>query len=155
MPESWLRKYAAIDEDTLYCLADQSVQKPDEDFMQFVKEYAMHSPSIFQYLLEITKTPDKWKKLLFLGQLSGNQEIRDISEIEYEIKHASLSKDKDELRSLYNSHTRDSRWLISLADNINTPVDILKQLKDIAEIKNSHKIRKKAKETLRFVEKYS
>jgi excinuclease ABC subunit C len=81
--------------------------------------------------------------------------VKGISEKNAEKVFMYFSKDKDELRSLYNSHTRDSRWLISLADNINTPVDILKQLKDIAEIKNSYKIRKKAKETLRFVEKYS
>lgn len=151
LPDKWLVKYSIYDDEPLYKLADRYMKESDDkSFAEFVVKYALNSESLFAYLAKYVTYSSKWEVLTFLGMQSENCNIRTFAKDCVDIFEIGISVDAEQIRSAYDEHKRDPEWLLSIAANPNTPLDILKDLSGISQIQLAKKIRISANETIKL-----
>lgn len=148
LPKKWLIKYSEFDDEPLYILADRYIQESDKCFAEFVMKYVLNSEPIYRYLTKHVTYSSKWKTLVFLGMHSENCKIRTFAKDCSDIFQIGISVDAEQIRSAYEEHKRDPEWLLSIAANPNTPLDVLKDLNSISQIQQAKKIRMAAKQTI-------
>lgn len=149
LPDEWLIKYSVYDDEPLYKLADRYMKESDDkSFAKFVVKYALNSESLFGYLVKYVTYSSKWKALTFLGMQSENYNIRTFAKDCVDIFQIGISVDAEQIRSAYEMHKKDPDWLLSIAKNPNTSLDILKDLSSISHIQLAKRIRMAANETI-------
>lgn len=151
LPDKWLKKYSEYDDEPLFILADRSMQRDDNTFMKFVKEYAVYNESVFQYIIDVLPYSEKWKKMIFFGSVCGVDRIRFISMEALELFEISLSANVDQIREVLDAHSNDGKYLLKIAENPNTPIDLLEKLTSVKNVGLAKQIRMKSSETLKFV----
>lgn len=151
LPDKWLIKYSEFDEEPLYIMADRNLHNDEEVFMQFIKDHAIYNENVFQYLIDRLRNSPRWKRMLIFGANCGLENIESISTAELQMFEISISSDVDRIREAYETHLENSKWLLRIAENPNTPADILKELTLIKQISLARQIRLKSSETLKIV----
>lgn len=151
LPDKWLRRYARFDEEPLYIMADRYMKCDDAESDRFIMEFAIRSENIFEYMLDHLEFSTKWEKMIFAGVHYGNSEIKARALLEMKLFEIKNTVDEDLIRNAYELHSNEGNWLLCIASNLNTPMNILENLQKIQNIKHAKMIRSKCRETLRVI----
>lgn len=152
LPDKWLKKLIVFDDAALYQLVvryytDENICS--YNFVDIARRYIISSIDIFSYLNELYRS-SKQTLLLHLGRLSSDKQVYDYANNYIKAMRFKYCTDINEISTEYENNKENVALLLTLAENILTPMDILYDIEKITNIKYAAKIRKIARETIRI-----
>lgn len=143
LPDEWLLKYSAFDDEPLFILADRY---RDDDcskskFIHFVENYVITHANLYEYMVENYPYGEKWKLAVALGAKCCDSTIRKTANDQLECFTISNTHDIERIKEAYDNHKTDAQWLLSIAGNPATPLSILHEMAGISGVKFAKKIR--------------
>lgn len=158
LPNQWLQKFALYVEEALFTLSERYYyddQFSAEDFCTFLKKNK-DRPHMFLHLLEHyfydgMKNRKKFNCLsCFIQKNIDDKKIKAVLNEILIAERVSLIDNTDEISDTYNNFHDSPAILLSIAENLFTPENILASLSKVSNIKFASKIRKKSIDTLKL-----
>ena len=153
LPDKWLIKYSTFDDEPLFTLADR--YRCDDcsksKFVRFIETYVVERINLYEYMVTTYPYGEKWKLLIALGAKSCNFAIRKIANDHLACFMLSNTHDTEKIKEAYENHKADSMWLLSIAENPATPLDILQEMTSVSSIKFAQRIRNISSEMIKLI----
>ena len=143
LSDEWLLKYSAFDDEPLFILADRyrSDDCSKSKFINFIETYVIKHANLYEYIVENYPYGEKWKLTVILGAKCCDSTIRKTANDQLECFTISNTHDIERIKEAYENHKSDAQWLLGIAGNPATPLDILHEMAGISGVKFAKKIR--------------
>lgn len=153
LPDEWLLKYSVFDDEPLFILADKyrGADCTKSKFIHFIETYVIKHANLYKYIVENYPYGEKWKLTVVLGAKCCDSTIRKTANDQLECFTISNTHDIDRIKEAYENHKSDAQWLLAIAGNPATPLDILHKMEGISEVKFAKKIRNLSSEMIALI----
>lgn len=151
LQDKWLVKLLAYDDAPLYTLAKRyylSDKYSPHEFIQFYNQYLYSNHDISVYLLDLYRSADKRRLLIFL--CSNNKEFEYKERLQWHIisDQVRVLTDNSAIASVYKEYPNVGIILNEIANNCFSAEEILKELSSVKGVEFAREIRKDSLITL-------
>lgn len=153
LSDKWLIKYSAFDDEPLFTLADRYRHEDcsKSKFVHFIEAYVVERINLYEYMVGTYPYGEKWKLVIAWGAKSCNSAIRKIANDHLACFILSNTHDTEKIKEAYENHKTDGMWLLSIAENPVTPLNILQEMTSVSGIKFAQRIRNISSEMIKLI----